>query len=369
MVPIALTFAVFQLGGGAGQVSTVLAVETAPMAVLLLIGGVISDRLPRRLVMFGADVLRCGTEGLLAVLLLTHHAGLLGMMILAAMIGAGDAFFSPGRSGLIPQLVAPKELQLANAMIATSGALAAILGPALGGLLVGFAGPGWAIGVDASSYAVSATCLLLIRVPPQSVDRAVSFTRQLVTGWVEFWSRRWLWTIVVQFALLHLLTIGPIFVLGPLAFRQAPEGAAVWGMLLGALGAGALVGGLIAMRIRPRYPLRLALCVLLLFAVVPAALATRLPFAAALAAFFVGGVSLSTFGVLWNTTLQREVPTEVLSRVSAYDTFGSVCLLPAGYVIAAPLAGALGLSGALCSPLRSASSRRSLSWPLAMRAG
>ena len=347
MVPIALSFAVFQLGGGAGEVSAVLAVETVPMAVLLLIGGAVADRLPRRLVMLGADAVRCLSEALLAVLLISHHASIPTMMVLAAIIGAGDAFFSPGRTGLMPQLVAAAELQSANAIMSTAGALAAIIGPAGGGLLVGVAGPGWAIGIDAASYAVSAACLVLLRVPAQAVDPSESFLRQLVTGWTEFRSRRWLWVVVLAFALLHLLTIGPIFVLGPLSFRHVPHGASLWGTLLGALGVGALVGGLIALRVRPRRPLLMAVVVLLPFAVVPAALAERVPSAFGLTAFFIGGVSLSLFGVLWSTTLQREVPPAVLSRVSAYDTFGSVCLLPAGYVLAAPMASVLGLAGAL----------------------
>ena len=347
MVPIALSFAVFHLGGGAGEVSAVLAVETIPMALLLLIGGAVADRLPRRLVMLSADAVRCLSESLLAVLLISDHATVPILMVLAAIIGAGDAFFSPGRTGLIPQLVASAELQSANAILSTAGALAAIVGPAGGGLLVGVAGPGWAIGIDAASYAVSATCLVLLRVPPQAIDPSESFLRQLVTGWSEFWSRKWLWVVVLEFGLLHLLTIGPIFVLGPLGFKRLPHGATIWGILLGALGAGALVGGLVALRVTPRRPLLTAVMALLPFALVPAALAANVAPAAGLSAFFIGGVGLSLFGVLWNTTMQREVPAAVLSRVSAYDTFGSVCLLPAGYVMAAPMASALGVAGAL----------------------
>ena len=93
--------------------------------------------------------------------------------------------------------------------------------------------------------------------------------------------------------------------------------------------------------------MRVSVLMLLFFAVVPAALACQAPFAVSLVAFFIGGVSLPGFGVLWSMTLQRQIPTEILSRVSAYDTFGSVCLLPAGYVLAAPMASVLGNGGAL----------------------
>jgi MFS family permease len=347
MVTVALSFAVFGMGGGAGQVSAVLAAETAPMVVLLLVGGVIADRFPRRLVMVGADIVRCVSEAVLAALLLTHHASLVAIMVLAAVIGAGDAFFAPGRNGLIPQLVAASELQSANAILSMAGALAAVIGPALGGILVAGAGPGWAIGIDAVGYAVSTVCLLRLRVAAEIVEAGQSFIRQLVTGWREFWARKWLWLVVLQFALLHLVVIGPIFVLGPLGFRHGAHGASLWGSLLGALGAGAMVGGALAMRVRSRRPLRVSVLMLLFFAVVPAALACQAPFAISLVAFFIGGVSLTGFGVLWSTTLQRQIPTEILSRVSAYDTFGSVCLLPAGYVLAAPMASVLGNSGAL----------------------
>ncbi len=347
MVTVALSFAVFGMGGGAGQVSAVLAAETAPMVVLLVVGGVIADRIERRLVMVGADILRCVSEAVLAALLLTHHASLAVLMVLAAVIGAGDAFFAPGRNGLIPQLVPVSELQSANAILSMAGALAAVIGPALGGILVASAGPGWAIGIDAMGYAVSTACLLRLRVPAQVVEATESFLQQLVTGWREFVARRWLWLVVLQFALLHLVVIGPIFVLGPLGFRHGAHGASLWGTLLASLGAGAMGGGAVALRVRSRHPLRVSLLLLLFFAVTPAALAYQAPFGVLLVAFFIGGVSLTGFGVLWSTTLQREIPIEVLSRVSAYDTFGSVCLLPAGYVLAAPMATVLGTGGAL----------------------
>ncbi len=347
MVAVALSFAVFRLGGGAGQVSAVLAAESLPTVLLLLIGGVIADRLPRRTVMLAADLLRGASEATLAALLFTGHASVASMMATAALIGVGEAFFMPGRSGLVPQLVEPALLQSANAVLSVANSLGGIVGPAVGGLLVGAAGPGWAFAVDATSYAVSAACLLLIRVPARAATPSESLVRQLATGWREFRSRLWLWLVVAQFALVHLVAFGPLLVLGPLRYRHVAGGATLWGSLLGAFGAGALLGGLLAMRFRPRHPLRAALLLFLLFGAAPAMLAWPAPFLLRIAAFVAGGLGIAIFGVLWNTTMQREIPPDMLSRVSAYDMVGSICLLPAGYLLAPPMAAGLGVGGAL----------------------
>lgn len=348
MVPVALSFALFARGGTAGTVSAVLAAETTPMILLLLLGGVIADRLPRRRVMVAADMLRCVSQALLAALLLTGQAGLLAIMGLAALLGVGNAFYIPGRNGLVPQIVSAARLQSANALSGLAQSAGTLLGPLLGGLLVAGAGAGWAIAIDSASYAVGAGLLLCMRV--HAVPRAGPATRmlsELQAGWAEFKRRLWVWLVVVQFALFHLLVYGPIQVLGALGFAHEPAGALRWGGLLAVSGAGAIAGGMLALRLAPRRPIQASLLLFLIYAALPASLAAHWPYLVQAACFLLGGLALAVFNVLWETTLQRAIPPEMLSRVSAYDVFGSLCMLPLGYVVAGPMAALLGVDGAL----------------------
>ena len=258
MVPVALTFAVLQQGRSAEDVGYVLAAETVPLVILLLAGGVIADRLSRRAVMIGSDVARCASELLLAALLLTGSPALWVFMVLAGVIGAGQAFFNPALTGLLPFVVSPGRLQQANALRGVASSTAQIVGPAAAGLIVAAGGAGWAIAIDGATYAVSAVCLARLHLPAQAPPPRESFAAQLRTGWTEFRSRTWLWVIVVQFGLFDLLAYAPFMVLGAVIADRTLGGATAWGLILAAQGGGSIVGGLAILRARPRRPLVVA---------------------------------------------------------------------------------------------------------------
>jgi MFS family permease len=167
MVPVALTFAVLDQGDGTAAVGYVLGAETVPLVALLLLGGVVGDRFPRRVSMLGADLIRFASEGLLAVLLLTGSAPLWIVMVLAAVLGAGQAFFNPAMTGLMPEMVSAGRLQSANALRGVASSIGQVLGPGLAGIIVAIGGAGWAIAIDSATYAVSAACLLRLDIPPR----------------------------------------------------------------------------------------------------------------------------------------------------------------------------------------------------------
>jgi MFS family permease len=349
MVPVALTFAVLDQGDGTAAVGYVLGAETVPLVALLLLGGVVADRFPRRASMLGADLVRFASEGLLAILLLTGSPPLWIVMVLAAVLGAGQAFFNPAMTGLMPEMVNAGRLQQANALRGVASSTGQVLGPGLAGIIVAAGGAGWAIAIDSVTYAVSAACLLRLNIPPRPPARPSSMLAQLAGGWHEFRSRTWLWAIVAQFATFNAVCFAPFMVLGAVTARDRLGGAGSWGAILAALGAGSILGGLISVRLHARRPLVTATLGAALFAVPLALIA--LPAATSLIAVAaaVAGAGLSIFGTLWETTLQREVPGEALSRVSAYDWFGSAAFVPLGYLIAAPIASLLGTRTTLMS--------------------
>ncbi|HEV7758293.1 MAG TPA: MFS transporter [Acidimicrobiales bacterium] len=352
MTPVALTFAVLDRGGDAGDVGLVLTAESVPLVLLLLAGGVISDRLPRRWVMVVADVVRACTQALLAVLLITGEPPLGVLMAAAAVLGAGQAFEGPALTALMPEITPAHQLQQANALRGIAESLGRGLGPAIGGVVVAVAGAGWAVGLDAVTYAVSALCLagLHIAHEPRGSASEASFLGELREGWEAFRSRTWLWVIVAQWSLLCLLVFPAYMVLGAVVADDELGGARAWGLILAGEGFGAVVGGLAMLRLRFHRPLAAGVIGSMAFALPLIALATTptgMPVAVVAAASVVTGLGVSVFATTWDTTMQRHVEPEALSRVSSYDWFGTVGTLPIGYALVGPISGVLGIDGAL----------------------
>jgi hypothetical protein len=348
MVPVALSFAVLDLTGSVSDLGYVLAAGTIPLVALLLAGGVIADRVSRRRLMMAADGLRLGAQGVMAALLLTGHAQLWQLIVLEAVRGGASAFFQPASVGILPQVVAPESLQQANALRGITMSVGGVGGPAIAGLLVVVSGPGWAIAANAASFGISA--FFLSRVHAPVLDRSgerTTFLTDLVHGWREFRSRTWLWSIVAQFGLMHLVSLPPFLVLGAVLSKREFGGAGAWATILALFSAGTLLGGIVALRMKTRRPLLTACLWESTIALPIAMLALRIGAAPVAIGAFCAGVGGSIFGVLWETTLQREVPADALSRVSAYDWFGSIATLPVGFALVGPLSHALGISGAL----------------------
>jgi hypothetical protein len=180
--------------------------------------------------------------------------------------------------------------------------------------------------------------------PAQHQERILS---ELRTGWKEFTSRTWLWTIVTQFGLSRMMVYGPFLVLGAAIAKNSPGGATSWGLILSAQGAGSLIGGLSIRRYRPRRPLMVATISTFALGGPVATLALRAPEGVIIGASALSGFAIAVFVTLWESTLQLEVPSEALSRVAAYDWLGSYALIPVGYVLAGVLATHLGDRGAL----------------------
>src|SRR6478735_5523391 len=257
MVSIALAFAVLELGGSATDVGIVLACRMAPMVATLLIGGVVADRVARRAVMVAADLSRLLTQGAIAALLIGGVAEVWMLAVLAGLTGAAGGFFNPAAVGLLPAIVPADRLLEANGVRSAVVSGGEILGPVIAGVLIAGVGPGWAIAVDAATFAVSALFLVRLRLPAAVPRIATSFLADLRGGWVVFTSLTWVWTFVLSAAFGNLIW-GAWSVLGPVVAEDSLGGAAAGGTVLGATGVGALSGSLIAVRARPRRPLVLA---------------------------------------------------------------------------------------------------------------
>ncbi|WP_051941232.1 MFS transporter [Phaeacidiphilus oryzae] len=256
MNTVGTAFAVLALpGGGPDAVGLVMAVRIVAVLVVLLLGGVLTDRLGARAVMLGSDALRFAAQGALAALLLTGAARLWELVLLAVLLGVGEGGFGPGLTALVPGLVPTAELTRANSLLQIAKAVATVAGPGLAGLLVAVAGAGTVVAADAASYGVSVVALWGLRtVSPAAgtLPGRAGLAAELVSGWREFASRTWLWVTTLHIGLFNLLLWAPFLVLGPVIAARRLGGAGEWGIVLAVYGAGSVAGGVALLGRRPR---------------------------------------------------------------------------------------------------------------------
>lgn len=277
MMPVAAALAVGALYGISG-VGFVLGTWTGTFVVLVLFGGVFADRFGARRMMFGADLVRVLTQGVLAVAFFAGPPPFWLLVTMAALAGAAVAMFLPGMNGMVP-LVA-REPQRANATLKVADALAHLIGPALAGLLIALTGAGTVYAIDAGTFLLSALCLALIRLAPAAAptgapaaaDSAVrsggSLRSDLSQGWREFRARTWMWAVILIWMGYGVLVFGPLVPLSSalIGSRLGPD---AYGLAVSFLGVGTVVGGLLALRLRPARPLAAGAVAMAVYTVLP----------------------------------------------------------------------------------------------------
>jgi len=344
---VAIPFAVLRIGGSPTDIGYVAAARLIPATVLLLVGGALADRLPRHQVMVVANTVQALGQGATAGLLLTGHATVWLLAVLGAVTGAFSGIYYPAAQGLLPQTVPEDQRPQANAMDRTGQSLASIGGAALGGILVGAVGPGWGLVADAVSYAIAGAMRFGMRLPDLPPKRRTSVAEDFRVGWREFVSRRWLWTMVLQLALVVTITSAALNVLGPLVAYRSLDGARSWGFVMAAYAAGGALGGVAMLRYRPQRMLVAAVLCLPAWSLLLFSLSVPLAVPADAAAALLAGAADALSTVLWVTTRQQEISLAMLSRISSYDIFGRFALAPVGTIIAGPLAIMYGTSAVL----------------------
>jgi MFS family permease len=349
MTPVALAFAVLDRTNSPTALGIVLGAETVPLTLLLLVGGVWADRLPRVRLMVAADLVSFVSQGCLAVLIISGRAEIWQMAALSAVGGAADAFHTPAWVGLLPQTVPPAMLQQANALRQLESNATRVVSPLLAGLIVATAGAGWAIAADAASFLAAAVILLGIDLPGAGgVDEvAHSFLRQLSEGWQVVRSQGWLIAMMIDTGMWMLMIWGPYAVLGPLVAKRELGGAAAWALISAGYGIGTVGGGLLGLRMHPRRPLLIAVLINAAFVPLLGLLAVAAPALLIAAVAIPAGVATSLYVVLWETTLQERVPVDALARVASFDRLAVFAPMPVGMALAGPVAGWLGVGTAL----------------------
>jgi MFS family permease len=347
MATVALAFAVLDLTGSATALGQVLAAHTIPMVVFLLFGGVISDRLPRTLVIQFSNVVSALTQGLVAALLITGAAELWMLVVLEAVNGLASALSFPALSSVVPQLVPREELQPANALLSMSRGILTIVGPTIGALFVVTVGSGWALAVDALAWLLAAVLLLPVRLPPRAPREDSSTAwQELREGWELFRGTTWLWVVVLAFGLLNIIHMGAWYTLGP-ALAQDTIGEQGWGYVLSAESLGLLVMTVVMLRVPMGRPLRLGMAGCAVLGLPLFLLGVQPQLGLLLVAAFLAGAGLEVFSMGWNLAMQENIPEEQLSRAYSYDALGSFAAMPLGQLAYGPLGELFGYADVL----------------------
>jgi hypothetical protein len=350
LVMVALALFVIARTGSATDLGFVLAAKALPLIAFLLLGGVWADRLPRHRVMIATDLLRFALHGLLAVLIFAGTVPIWQLVVIEVGFGSAEAFFRPAADGLLPQTVPEEDIQQARALTAMSNNIAEFAGPALATALVLGAGAGWAFALDAVTFLASAA--FLTRVRPRRRGAAATQSAQAPGGgglWAEIRAgsdevraRTWVWATLFSFCAALFFGLAPWFVLGPLIARSQYGHISVYGILEATIGLGTVIGALVGMGWRPRFPMRAAMIAITAWPVAAILYAAGVTLFVVLPVTLVAGTGIAVFDILWTTALAERIPPASLSRVSSYDWMISGGLLPLGYALAGPLGQSLG---------------------------
>jgi MFS family permease len=337
MAPLALAYSVIEQGGGAGALGVVLATNTVPTVVFLIVGGTLADRMSRSRLLFLGNLLAAAAQGALAATVATGHATTTSIAVCGFLSGTAAAFTVPATQGAVAQIVPTEQLQQANALLRLPGNLVKILGPVIGGLVVATAGPAWALAWDATTFAVAALLLLGMRLDaPLTVTSALSDLR---AGWTGFRGRTWLWTYTAAGTVIVAAWLAGYQLLGPVIAEQRYAGARDWGLVQAAFAAGLLAGTVVCLRWRPHRLLAVAVVATSALAAPLLALGWGLPLPCVLLATLLAGIGMDVAIVAWTTAFQQHVPDGEMGRMSAFNSVGERLAIPLGYLLTALAAG------------------------------
>jgi len=336
---IALPWLVLQLTGDVVAMGTAIILSGVPRIALMLMGGAVSDRFSNRTVMVSANIVRACLLALLAWLVFSGRIDLWLLYGFSFTYGLIDAFLTPARTAIVPLLVQQEHLQTANSIASGLEQLCGLVGPVAAGFIIAWAsssviradvetlslyGIGVALSLDALATLVAVMVLWLMTPRPHKLmAKQVSPKQNLILSITEVTTYIWrygtLRALFLMVVAINVLTTGPVWIgLPALAATRLNEGAAALGVLTSGLGAGALLGAVLAGLLPPLAPNQMTPVFSLTVGVCSASLLT-LAFTAststAVLTTLIMGISISYTHVAAVTWMQRHTPPLLMGRM------------------------------------------------------
>lgn len=332
---VALPFQILALGGSPLQLGLGFTIYATAQLVVILFGGAMVDRLPRRRVILVSDVASGLVLGVIALLGITGHLQIAHLYVASALSGVSFSFRRPAMNAIMPELV-PKDVLLAgNSLRGLAGQSSRVVGPLVGGLLVARAGSPVAFAVDAATFFFSFAVFFLAKPPRREASPRASLISQVREGFAFAFSVKWIWVTIVGFGFTNGFYFAAFTVALPLLVTKVLHGsAATFGLIGAAGGVGEVIGGLLAGNLRVR---KLGLAIYAANAAIGLSSigygVPLLPVVLLGAAGF--GASIVFSNTLWDTAIQKHVPADLIGRVTSIDWFGSILVGPVAPIAAA----------------------------------
>jgi MFS family permease len=325
---IGMSWTVAQIGGPKiyGLIFTAYFLGHLP---LLLYGGMVVDRMPRRTVALVADLSQAVLVTLAIIALMAGMDEINTLLVVTFLTGGAGAFSIPAIGALVPDLVEEDLLPQANALRGVAMTAAWMLGPLIGGMAVGTWGIEVCLLIDVVTFLFSGAVLWSISEIPVVRDEVGDLREEVFEAWEFVKTQPWLFAGILMFMIWHVgdsaIEIGVPFIIG-----NKGLGANAFGVFgaVGALGAmaGSILGGIRPISKEHRGKVfyifigGLAWCMLMW--------ALPIPFWAVLVFVLLEGILGGTLGVIWRTTMSDSVDQHLRGRVNSLDAIGSLIFIP-----------------------------------------
>src|SRR6476619_6747996 len=351
---VGLVWEVIRIGGGPGQLSVVTTANAVGVLAPALLGGVVADRVPQKLILLGVATVELTGMTLVAVLSLTDTTQIWHLAAVSFATGVGMAFYYPAYSAWLPALVAESDLLAVNGFEGmVRPAIGQAIGPGVAGFVVGILSAGAAVSVAASASLLALLALTTVPLTPVRRDLAAlavghpvaSAVRDMREGFGYMVRTPWLLSSLLFVSLLLLLIMGPFEVLIPFLIKgRLGGGPGDHAVVMAAFGIGGALGSLgMASVTMPRRYLTLMNLMWGLGCLPLVVIGVAPSVAVVVVAAFVLGAMFSAPMVIWGTLLQTRVPAHMLGRVASLDFFVSVSLMPISMALAGPVSQAIGI--------------------------
>jgi MFS family permease len=335
--PIALAVSVLDNGGDVTDLGLILAARLLSGTLLMLVGGVWADRLPRKWIIIGSDSFRA-LIALVLVLVSANHLPLWAIGLLVFLMGAGDAFGQPAGSAIVPSLLPDHLLPIGNVAKGIVGKIGTIVGPGIGGIAIATIGADLTFALIAAFFLFGTTLLIGIKEPPRQeiLEDKPTFIFELREGFKLVWEIKWIAASIAMATFQLMVIVAAETVLLPVITRREFGTDSVFAISAAAFSLGGVLSAVVAIKIKTSRPGLIAISIWSLFAFAPLVLAFPLNPQFVIIGYFIAGLSIGGWEAYWITAVQREVPQDLQGRVFSIDMVGSGGMMPIGMALVGP---------------------------------
>ena len=347
---IAMAWWITDRTGSAKAMGQILAFSYLPRLVFLLLGGVISDRLPRLRMLLATDIAQALMITLISLLEAVGRLETWHIYIANLLTGIMVALAQPASMAMIPDVTSDENLSSANSLISLSTHLTGVIAPIFGAVLIQRLGFSAAFGLNAFAFFISAGFLAAMQ-PHLLVDRSDAVERihlweDFSGGWQFVAGRSWLWISMLVLLLVNFTGRSTMNVVLPFLVEAGLQsGVGTLGLLRSVFGVGSVLGAVwVGLNTKMSRKGWIFYGCLFVTGMLTAALGLPFPPAVLIAAMLLIGVCLAVNNLLWSVVLQERVPRPILGRVTSLSNVSSTALLPVGFALAGAVTDQIGAS-------------------------